>query len=115
MTRPPRPSPAYFMIGLVSWPILHSVFRFRAFGTEHLPAEGGYMPAAGHHSNLDPWAIGLPLWRRRFLRSIARSELFWSLVGPFSAPCGTLRVAGAKAATEVIQNAVLTSRSGNVI
>ena len=59
MTRPPRPSPLYFLIGVVSWPILRSVFRYRADGTEHLPRDGGYVLAAGHLSNLDPWAIGL--------------------------------------------------------
>src|SRR4051794_12068197 len=115
MTRPPRPSPAYFMIGLVSWPILHSVFRFRAFGTEHLPAEGGYVLAAGHHSNLDPWAIGLPLWPRRFLRFMAKSELFWFPLGPFIRACGAFKVRRGKADTEAIQTAVNLARRGNVI
>jgi len=115
MTRPPRPSPLYFLIGLVSWPILRSVFRFQAYGTEHLPAEGGYVLAAGHHSNLDPWAIGLPLWPRRFLRFMAKSELFWFPLGPFIRACGAFKVRRGKADQEAIQTAVNLARSGNVI
>ena len=115
MTRPPRPSPLYFLIGVVSWPVLHSVFRFRADGTEHLPIEGGYVLAAGHHSNLDPWAIGLPLWPRRFLRFMAKSELFWFPLGPFIRACGAFKVRRGKADTEAIQTAVNLARTGNVI
>src|SRR3982751_3819346 len=115
MTRPPRPSPPYFLIGMVSWPVLHTIFRFRAYGKEHLPAEGGYVLAAGHHSNLDPWAIGLPLWPRRFLRFMAKSELFWFPLGPFIRACGAFKVRRGKADAEAIQTAVNLARSGNVI
>ena len=115
MTRPPRPSPPYFLIGLVSWPLLHSVFRFRAYGKEHLPVEGGYVLAAGHHSNLDPWAIGLPLWPRRFLRFMAKSELFWFPLGTFIRACGAFKVRRGKADAEAIQTAVNLARTGNVI
>jgi 1-acyl-sn-glycerol-3-phosphate acyltransferase len=115
MPRPPRPSPLYFLIGLVSWPFLHSVCRFRAYGTEHLPADGGYVLAAGHHSNLDPWAIGLPLWPRRFLRFMAKSELFWFPLGPIIRACGAFKVRRGKADQEAMQTAVNLARSGNVI
>jgi 1-acyl-sn-glycerol-3-phosphate acyltransferase len=115
MTRPPRPSPPYFVIGLVSWPFLHTIFRFRAYGTEHLPAQGGYVLAAGHHSNLDPWAIGLPLWPQRFLRFMAKSELFWFPLGPFIRACGAFKVRRGKADTEAIETAVALARAGNVI
>ena len=115
MTRPPRPSLPYFVIGLVSWPFLHTIFRFRAYGTEHLPAQGGYVLAAGHHSNLDPWAIGLPLWPKRFLRFMAKSELFWFPLGPFIRACGAFKVRRGKADTEAIETAVALARAGNVI
>jgi len=115
MPRPPKPSPPYFLIGLASWPLLHSLFRFRAYGKEHLPAEGGYVLAAGHHSNLDPWAIGLPLWPRRFLRFMAKSELFWFPLGPFIRACGAFKVRRGKSDQEAIQTAVNLARSGHVI
>ncbi|MBA3844818.1 MAG: 1-acyl-sn-glycerol-3-phosphate acyltransferase [Actinobacteria bacterium] len=115
MTRPPRPSPLYFLIGLVSWPGLRVVFRYRAYGTEHLPASGGYVLAAGHLSNLDPWAIGLALWPRRFLRFMAKSELFWFPLGPFIAACGAFKVRRGQADQDAIQTAVDLARAGHVI
>ena len=50
------------------------------------------MLAAGHASNLDPWALGLPLWPRRFLRFMAKSELFWFPLGPLIRACGAFKV-----------------------
>jgi 1-acyl-sn-glycerol-3-phosphate acyltransferase len=115
MTRPPRPSPLYFLIGVVSWPVLHSVFRFRADGTEHLPTEGGYVLAAGHHSNLDPWAIGLPLWPRRFLRFMAKSELFWFPLSRIASGAGAFKVNRGRADYAAMETAVRLAREGNVI
>jgi 1-acyl-sn-glycerol-3-phosphate acyltransferase len=115
VTSPPRPSPAYFVIGLLSWPVLHLVFRFRARGTEHLPRVGGYVLAAGHLSNLDPWAIGLGLFPHRFLRFMAKSELFWFPLGPFIRACGAFKVRRGRADTEAIETAVGLARAGHVI
>jgi 1-acyl-sn-glycerol-3-phosphate acyltransferase len=115
MTRPPSPSPLYFLIGLVSWPGLRLVFRYQARGTQHLPASGGYVLAAGHLSNLDPWAIGLALWPTRFLRFMAKSELFWFPLGPFIAACGAFKVRRGQADQEAIQTAVDLARAGHVI
>jgi len=71
-----RPSPVYNAIAALSWPLLHGLFRLRASGREHLPADGGYVLACNHVSSFDPWPLGLPLWPRRFLRFMAKSELF---------------------------------------
>jgi len=41
MAAPPRPSALYAVIAALSWPVLRLVFRLRARGRDHLPAEGG--------------------------------------------------------------------------
>ena len=41
-----------------------SLFRLRARGIEHLPAGGGFVLAANHISNFDPWPLGIPLFPR---------------------------------------------------
>jgi 1-acyl-sn-glycerol-3-phosphate acyltransferase len=115
VTRPPRPTPLYFLIALVSWPVLRFGFRYRADGTEHLPASSGYVLAAGHLSNLDPWAIGLAIWPRRFLRFMAKSELFWFPLGLFIAGCGAFKVHRGRADREAIATAVRLAREGHVI
>ncbi len=115
MTRLPRPSPLYSLIAAVSWPIARLVFRYRVRGTEHLPASGGYVLAAGHLSNLDPWALGLALWPRRFLRFMAKSELFWFPLGVLVKAGGGFKVRRGQADAAAIQTAVSLAREGHVI
>ena len=115
MTRPPRPTLLYSFIALVSWPVLKLAFRYRADGTEHLPAAGGYVLAAGHLSNLDPWAIGLAIWPRRFLRFMAKSELFWFPLSAIATGAGAFKVNRGRADQAAIDTAVRLAREGNVI
>jgi len=49
-------------------------FRFRAYGTENVPARGGFILASNHQSYLDPVFCGLALKRR--LHFLARDSLF---------------------------------------
>jgi 1-acyl-sn-glycerol-3-phosphate acyltransferase len=114
MPRPPRPSLLYSALALASWPVVRLVFRYRAEGNEHLPPAGGYVLAAGHVSNLDPWPLGLALWPRRFLRFMAKSELFWFPLGPFIQACGAFKVHRGRADREAIQTAVDLARAGHV-
>jgi 1-acyl-sn-glycerol-3-phosphate acyltransferase len=115
VTRPPRPSPLYSLIAAGSWPILRLVFRYRAHGTEHLPRSGGFVLAAGHLSNLDPWALGLAIWPRRFLRFMAKSELFWFPLGPIIAGAGGFKVRRGRADLDAIETAVSLAQAGHVI
>ena len=60
--RPPRPSPVYCTIAVLSWPFIRLLFRLRAKGLENVPSGGGFVLAANHISNLDPWALGMPFF-----------------------------------------------------
>jgi 1-acyl-sn-glycerol-3-phosphate acyltransferase len=115
VTRPPRPSPFYSFVAAVSWPFLVLVFRYRVYGKEHLPASGGYVLAAGHVSNLDPWPLALALWPHRFLRFMAKSELFWFPLGPAIAGAGAFKVHRGRADRAAIETAVELAREGHVI
>jgi 1-acyl-sn-glycerol-3-phosphate acyltransferase len=115
VTRPPRPSPLYSLIAGLSWPIARFVFRYRASGTENLPPSSGYVLAAGHVSNLDPWPLGLSLWPRRYLRFMAKSELFWFPLGPILKACGAFKVRRGQADLQAIETAVELAKEGNVI
>jgi 1-acyl-sn-glycerol-3-phosphate acyltransferase len=115
VTRPPRPTILYSAIAVVSWPVLHTVYRYRSDGTENVPADAGCVLAAGHASNFDPWAIGLALWPRRFLRFMAKSELFWFPLGPIITACGAFKVRRGQADLEAIATAVALAREGHVI
>jgi len=82
MSDDPMWTPFYWLIGLVSWAVVYLLFRLRAAGREHIPPGGGLVLAANHTSNFDPWPLGFPLWPKRRLRWMAKSELFTPLLGP---------------------------------
>ncbi len=110
----PRPSPAYLAIGAVSWPLVRSLFRLRARGLEHLPA-GGFVLAANHNSNFDPWVLGLPLYPRRFLRFMGKSELFFTPLKQFIVACGAFPVRRGERDLEAIATAVELCRDGHIV
>jgi 1-acyl-sn-glycerol-3-phosphate acyltransferase len=110
-----RPSPFYLFVGAISWPIVRWLFRLRDEGVENLPREGGYVLAANHTSNLDPWPLGLPLWPKRYLRFMAKSELFWWPMGPVITAGGAFPVRRGERDVEAIQMAVELTRKGHVV
>jgi len=115
VTRPPRPSAFYSFAAAISWPVVHGLYRFKAYGTEQLPAEGGYVLAAGHVSNFDPWALGIAIWPRRFLRFMAKSELFWFPLSILLTAGGAFQVRRGASDRAAMDTAVELARDGHVI
>jgi 1-acyl-sn-glycerol-3-phosphate acyltransferase len=111
----PRPTLPYLAVGLLSWAIVRVLFRLRWRGLEHVPREGGAVLAANHVSNFDPWPLGLPLFPRRFLRFMAKSELFWFPLGPFIRSAGAFRVRRGEADTVAVETAVRLARDGHLV
>jgi 1-acyl-sn-glycerol-3-phosphate acyltransferase len=110
-----RPSPFYLFIGAVSWPLTYGLYRLRAEGVENLPESGGFVLAANHTSSFDPWALGLPLWPRRYLRFMAKSELYWWPLGALITAGGGFPVRRGEGDVEAIRKAVDLAREGHVI
>jgi 1-acyl-sn-glycerol-3-phosphate acyltransferase len=115
VSAPPRPSRLYALIAVLSRPLVKLVFRLRATGKENVPDEGGLVLAANHWSNLDPWPLGLPLYPRRFLRFMAKSELFWFPLGPIVTAGGAFPVHRGESDAEAIATAVQLCRQGHVV
>jgi 1-acyl-sn-glycerol-3-phosphate acyltransferase len=115
MSRSPRPSWLYFLVGALSWPVLKLVFRLHATGSGNLPPRGGFVLAANHWSNFDPWPLGIPLFPRRFLRFMAKSELFWFPLGAIIAAGGGFRVRRGERDDEAIATAVELCRQGHAV
>jgi 1-acyl-sn-glycerol-3-phosphate acyltransferase len=108
------PSAVYLLVGVLSWPFVVLPFRLRARGLENLP-EGGFVLAANHTSNFDPWALGLPLFPRRQLRFMAKSELFNPILGPILNGGGAFPVRRGAGDLEAIQRAVELVRDGEIV
>ena len=109
-----RPSLVYSALAVVSQP-LRLLYRMDARGKENLPPEGGFVLAANHTSNFDPWPLGLPLYPKRFLRFMGKSELFWWPLGPFIEAGGAFKVKRGEGDTVAIAKAVELVRAGEVV
>jgi 1-acyl-sn-glycerol-3-phosphate acyltransferase len=107
-------APVYLFIGLVSWPIVMGPYRLRARGQEHLP-EGGFVLAANHTSNFDPWALGIPLLPQRQLRFMAKSELFNPLLAPILRGGGAFKVRRGEGDVEAVRTAVDLVKDGEIV
>lgn len=106
----------YHLVGvLTAWPI-RRLFRFRSKGEEHLPREGGFVLSANHMSNLDPWPLGLPLYPKRQLRFMAKSEMYryaplrWVLSG-----AGAFPVRRGTGDEDAIRKAIELAKTGEVV
>jgi 1-acyl-sn-glycerol-3-phosphate acyltransferase len=110
----PRPSPVYILVAALSWPLLYGLYRLRARGREHLPG-GGYVLAANHNSNFDPWPLGLPLFPQRYLRFMAKSELFWTPFKQFAFAAGAFPVRRGEHDTAALETATQLCREGHIV
>jgi 1-acyl-sn-glycerol-3-phosphate acyltransferase len=102
------------MVAAVSRPLLRVLWRYEVRGVDRLPAGGG-VHAAGHHSNFDPWPLGIALSKTRFVRFMAKSELFWPPLGQVIQAIGGFRVRRGEADREALATARRLAREGNVI
>jgi 1-acyl-sn-glycerol-3-phosphate acyltransferase len=110
-----RPTPLYSVIAALSYPVLHGLYRLRARGVENLPAEGGYVLSCNHVSSFDPWPLGMPLWPRRQLRFMAKSELYWWPLKVVVDGAGAFPVRRGQGDTQAIEHAVSLVREGEVV
>jgi 1-acyl-sn-glycerol-3-phosphate acyltransferase len=109
-----RPSLVYSALAVLSQP-LRLLYRMDARGKENLPPEGGFVLAANHTSNFDPWPLGLPLYPKRFLRFMGKAELFWWPLGPFIEAGGAFKVKRGEGDTVAIEKAIELVRAGEVV
>ncbi|HMI98614.1 MAG TPA: lysophospholipid acyltransferase family protein [Gaiellaceae bacterium] len=108
-------SPFYFILGALSTPPVRLLYRLRASGKENLPASGGYVLSANHLSNIDPWPLGLPLWPKRQLRFMAKSELFRPPLWPILKLAGAFQVRRGYGDEGAVKTAVELARRGEVV
>ena len=102
------------LIASLSWPVLFGLFRLRAKGREHLP-DGGFVLAANHNSNFDPWPLGLPLFPRRYLRFMGKSELFWTPIKQIATAAGAFPVRRGEHDTAALETATRLCEEGHIV
>ena len=107
-------SPLYRIIGTLSVPVVKGLYRLRARGLEHLP-EGGFVLAANHTSNFDPWPLGIPFLPDRQLRFMAKAELFNPVLAPFLRAGGAFKVRRGEGDLDAMRAAVELVREGEIV
>ena len=110
-----RPSRTYSAIAAGSAPFVYGLFRLQARGRENVPAAGGCVLACNHVSSFDPWPLALPLWPRRHVCFMAKSELYWFPLSTLIDAAGAFPVRRGQRDTVAIATAVRLAREGNVI
>jgi 1-acyl-sn-glycerol-3-phosphate acyltransferase len=108
----PPPSLLYRFVAACSRPLLGLLWRYEARGLENLP-EGGFVLAAGHHSNFDPWPLAVST--RRWVRYMAKSELFWPPLSWVILAMGGFEVRRGEADRAALTTARRLAREGYVI
>jgi 1-acyl-sn-glycerol-3-phosphate acyltransferase len=110
-----RTPPVYNAVAILSWPLLYGPYRLRVRGKENLPSSGGFVLTCNHVSSFDPWPLGLPLWPNRWLRFMAKSELYWWPARLVLDGAGAFKVRRGLADVEAIQTAVRLVREGETV
>ena len=110
----PEVTPLYFLVGVVSWPLMRLLYRLEAHGVERLP-ERGFVMAANHTSSLDPWPLGFPLWPKRQLHFMGKVELFNPVLGPILRAGGAFPVRRGEKDVHAIETAVELCREGKIV
>jgi 1-acyl-sn-glycerol-3-phosphate acyltransferase len=110
-----RASRFFSFLALVSRPFLAGPFRLCAQGLENIPRSGGFVVAANHTSNLDPWPLGLPLFPRQ-THYMAKTELYRNPVFKWILDKGeSFPVRRGERDSEAFKTAVRYAREGGVV
>lgn len=94
---------------------MYGLYRLQAKGVENLPEKGGFVLAANHNSNFDPWALGIPLWPKRQLFFMGKSELFNPVLTPILRGAGAFPVRRGEGDVEAMETATRLAREGKIV
>lgn len=110
----PRPSLFYLLFGGASVPLIRLAFRTSWRGTERLPP-GGAVIASNHISNFDPWPLALGVFPGRYVRFMAKRELFREPLGTLMRWLGAFPIDRGSPDRAALATAVELARSGHVL
>jgi 1-acyl-sn-glycerol-3-phosphate acyltransferase len=110
-----RPPLIYRVAAVVCRPLLYGPYRLRAQGMENLPSTGGVVLACNHLSSLDPFPLAMPLWPGRWLRFMAKAELYWWPLRLVLDHAGAFKVRRGVGDRQAVETAIRLAREGQVV
>jgi 1-acyl-sn-glycerol-3-phosphate acyltransferase len=73
----PEKTPVFRLLAGLAIPLMHVVGRYEISGQENLPAHGSFVLTPNHYSNIDPFVVGLSVWKTgRAPRYLAKASLW---------------------------------------
>lgn len=114
MDASPSPTRLYRLIAAASRPIVEKAYRLRVEGLENVPGRDGFVVAANHTSNLDPWPLAIAL-RPRSLHFMAKHEAWRPPLKWLIAAAGSFSVRRGEGDKEALATAVRLCREGRVM
>ncbi|MGZ4371285.1 MAG: lysophospholipid acyltransferase family protein [Gaiellaceae bacterium] len=108
------PTLLYRVIASASRPVIERVYRLQVEGGEHVPARNGFVVAANHTSNVDPWPLGIALWPRS-LHFMVKVEAWKPPLNWVIAAVGSFPVRRGESDVEALENAMRVCREGRVM
>lgn len=110
-----RGHPLYWLVRDITWFLSLFYFRFRSFGSEHVPASGGCILTPNHVSFLDPPMVGCGL-KHRVVHFMARDNLFdVPFMGWWYRKIGTIAIDRTKGDLAALRTALNGLKSGKVV
>lgn len=102
----------YKVCAAISSVIAKSLFFFRTYGAENIPAEGGCLLAMNHESYLDPPLAGIAAGREIFY--LARKTLLdWPILGPLFPKLNVIPVDQERADMSALKTVIKRVRAGH--
>jgi 1-acyl-sn-glycerol-3-phosphate acyltransferase len=112
--QPAEASPAlYAIVRSLLRPLLHTWFRLRITGAEHVPADGPAIIAPNHKSFMDAFFVAMAT--RRPVRYMAKAELFRPPLGALLARLGAFPVRRGEGDTGAMESAEAILRRGGLV
>jgi 1-acyl-sn-glycerol-3-phosphate acyltransferase len=109
-----RPTFLYRTIARASRPVIEHVYRLEVQGLEHVPPSGGFVVAANHTSNVDPWPLGVALWPRS-LHFMVKQEAWKPPLTWIIGAVGSFPVRRGAGDVVALGNAMRVCREGRVM
>lgn len=105
--------PLYVAAGSL-YTLIGAAKRQRVLGRENVP-QGGFVLAANHLSNLDPFTVGWCLFPRRQVYYMAKAELFNPWLGWAMRAIATFPVRRGEPDTEALRTALALLHDGEIV
>ena len=104
-------TPFYYFVGIVSWPVLRLLYRLRWHGGRTSRRAGSSLPRTTFPTSIRGRS-GYPLWPKRRMRWMGKSELFNRVLAPILLRGGAFPVRRGTNDREAIERAIDLARSG---